>query len=281
MKKINTTVFLLFCTIISILSQGQIKVKLSDYSTWSTELKEIAAPADYPNSIFLDTSKYIGGDSIFLIYKNTFGLSSKDAMSLIRVDTCELGQLHYRYQQYYDGVPIEGAQYIIHTTNDNKAIKSNGQIVYLDRNFSKNITDTSWIINYINATYPTFFISSPFDFVFTRISDNLDMSEDNLVLAIKVEITDTSSSFPERIITYFNHDNQTFVKSHNTAVNATANCITLYNGPRTIETKWTGNTTKWQLIDETRGRIRTFLDCKPSGWFCSVLNDDNNDWSRK
>lgn len=279
MKKINNTVFLLFCTIIPILSQGQVKVKLSDYSTWSKELKEIAAPADYPNFIFLDTSKHIGGDSIFLNYKNTFGLSNKDAMSLIRVDTCELGQLHYRYQQYYDGVPIEGAQYIVHTTNDNKAIKSNGQIVYIDRNFPKTITDTSWIINYINATYPTFFISSPFDLVFTRISDNLDMSEDNLVLAIKVEITDTSSSFPERIITYFNPEVQTFIKSYNTGINATGNCITLYNGPRTIETKWTGNSTKWQLIDETRGRIRTFLDCKPSGWFCSVLNDDNNDWS--
>ena len=69
MKKINTMVFLLFCAIIPILSQGQVKVKLSDYATWSTDLKEIAVPADYPNSIFLDTSKHIGGDSIFLNYK--------------------------------------------------------------------------------------------------------------------------------------------------------------------------------------------------------------------
>ncbi len=286
MKKINNTVFLLFCTIIPILSQGQVKVKLSDYSTWSKELKEIAAPADYPNFIFLDTSKHIGGDSIFLNYKNTFGLSNKDAMSLIRVDTCELGQLHYRYQQYYDGVPIEGAQYIVHTTNDNKAIKSNGQIVYLDRNFPKTITDTSWIINYINATYPTFFISSPFDLVFTRISDNLDMSEDNLVLAIKVEITDTSYAIPERIIAYFNLDNQNFIKSYNTGMNTNAvgNCHTLYNGWRninTIESGWLVE--EFELIDLTRGEIRATLDCDPfeSVLFndCDPLVDADNNWS--
>ena len=39
MKKIISMVFLLFCAIIPILSQGQVKVKLSDYSTWSKELK--------------------------------------------------------------------------------------------------------------------------------------------------------------------------------------------------------------------------------------------------
>ena len=277
MKKINTTVFLLFC---AILSQGQIKVKLSDYSTWSKALKEIAAPADYPNFIFLDSSKHIGGDSIFFNYKNTFGLSNKDEMSLIRVDTCELSQLHYRYQQYYDGVPIEGAQYIIHTTNDNKAIKSNGEIVYLNKNFSKTISDTSWIINYINANYPTYFISSPFNLVFTRISGSLDISEDNLILAIKVEITDTSSYIiSERIIAYFNPEEQNFIKSHNTADYTTNNCITLYNGSRYIETKWTGNLTKWKLLDETRGRIRTAINCHPANITCSLVNDADNQWS--
>ncbi|MDD3287189.1 MAG: M4 family metallopeptidase [Bacteroidales bacterium] len=201
-------------------------------------------------------------------------------MSLIRVDTCELGQLHYRYQQYYDGVLVEGAQYIIHTTNDNKAIKSNGQIVYLDRNFSKNITDTSWIINYINATYPTYFISSPFDLVFTKLYDSLDMSEDNLVLAIKVEITDTSSSFSERIIAYFNPNNQTIIRNNNTA-DYVNNCITLYNGSRYIQTRWSGGFNwEYQLIDETRGEIRTYLDCLPAeGSICRVLDDDDNLWS--
>lgn len=280
MKNINNMLFLLFCAIIPILSQAQVKVKLSDYSTWGTELKAIAAPTDYPNSIFLDTSKHIGGDNIFLTFKNTFGLSTKDEMSLIRVDTCELGQMHYRYQQYYDGVPIEGAQYIVHTTNDNKVIKSNGQIIYLDRNFSKTISDTSWIINYINATYPTYFISSPFDLVFTKLHDSLDMSEDNLVLGIKIEVTDTSASFLERIITYFNPEEQTIIRSYNTADNADGRCLTLYNGWRYIQTRWSGGLNwEYQLIDETRGEIATHLSCHPFSNKCKPLTDPDNQWS--
>lgn len=279
MKKKHVSIFLILFVAMPMLFLGQNSTRLSDYSTWNTELRGIATPDIYPNSIFLDTSKHIAGDSIFFYYKEDFGLSDKDSMILTRVDTCELGQIHYRYQQYYGGILIEGAQYIVHATKDNHAIKSNGQIVYLSGNFPHTINDTLWIIDMISEKYPTFSISSPLDLVFTRTSDNLDVSEDYIVLSVKVELTDTSSMLPERVIAYFDFNKQAFIKNYNERIGGIGNCLTLYNGWQSITTKWTGSITKWKLLDETRGRIRTAINCNPSYLFCSLVNDDDNNWS--
>jgi bacillolysin len=65
------------------------------------------------------------------------------------------------------------------------------------------------------------------------------------------------------------------------AQTTTGNVTTLYNGYKSITTKWTGVVTKYKLIDESRGNgIQTI---RHNDWFLfnnvnPVLNDNDNTW---
>jgi len=39
-------------------------------------------------------------------------------MKLWKTSQDELGQTHYRYKQYYKGIPVEGTEYIVHTDQE-------------------------------------------------------------------------------------------------------------------------------------------------------------------
>ncbi len=47
-------------------------------------------------------------------YKGALGLTSADEWVLLRVESDPLGMAHYRYRQYHRGVPVCGAQLIVH-----------------------------------------------------------------------------------------------------------------------------------------------------------------------
>jgi len=70
----------------------------------------------------------LSGNKIFLAYKSAFGLGVNDEMKIIRQENDKLGFVHYRYQQYFKSLPVDGAVYIIHDKNG-KANTGNGQIV--------------------------------------------------------------------------------------------------------------------------------------------------------
>lgn len=55
-------------------------------------------------------------------------LNEHDDLKLIATTTDELGFKHYRYQQYYKGIPIEGAVYLMHE-KDEKVSLANGQLI--------------------------------------------------------------------------------------------------------------------------------------------------------
>jgi|GEM_PF-1330020 len=55
-------------------------------------------------------------------------LNEHDDLKLIATATDELGFKHYRYQQYYKGIPIEGAIYLMHEKEE-KVTLSNGQLI--------------------------------------------------------------------------------------------------------------------------------------------------------
>ena len=64
---------------------------------------------------------------VFKIYKNQMGLSEENEMKEGSSNTDETGYKHYRFQQYYKGFAISGAEYIIHS-KDNIAISGNGNL---------------------------------------------------------------------------------------------------------------------------------------------------------
>lgn len=49
--------------------------------------------------------------------KNIFGLDQKSDLVLKRTETDNLGEVHYRYVQTYQNIPVENSMYIVHTKN--------------------------------------------------------------------------------------------------------------------------------------------------------------------
>jgi Zn-dependent metalloprotease len=60
--------------------------------------------------------------------KSAFGLSVNDEVRILRTETDGLGMTHYRFGQFFRSIPVEGAEYIIHTRNG-VAISANGRLV--------------------------------------------------------------------------------------------------------------------------------------------------------
>ena len=64
----------------------------------------------------------------FPMYKSSFGLDDSYDLELVRTSADELGFVHYRYQLVYEGIPVEGAEYILHAQNG-RVLHGNGQLV--------------------------------------------------------------------------------------------------------------------------------------------------------
>jgi Zn-dependent metalloprotease len=60
--------------------------------------------------------------------KEDFGLSANEHLELINESRDALGITHYKFQQYHQNVPIEGAEYLLHVSQDK--VWANGRLVY-------------------------------------------------------------------------------------------------------------------------------------------------------
>jgi len=70
----------------------------------------------------------ISPEKVFEFYYEALGLSNKDKMILKSAKTDALQMTHYRFQQTFAGVPVWGADYIIHAANGQIA-SGNGKLV--------------------------------------------------------------------------------------------------------------------------------------------------------
>lgn len=67
--------------------------------------------------------------SIFVDYKTAFNLGIYDEMRLMSQKPDKLGYTHYKYQQYYKGIRVSGAEFIVHQNNSGRVYSANGKIV--------------------------------------------------------------------------------------------------------------------------------------------------------
>lgn len=72
-------------------------------------------------------------DSVFSLYGAALGLTAKNEMKPTQSSNDETGYTHQRYQQFYQGYAVAGAEYIIHSKNK-IALTGNGKIVALSAN---------------------------------------------------------------------------------------------------------------------------------------------------
>jgi Zinc metalloprotease (elastase) len=72
------------------------------------------SPNGHPYGLRVRPGLSLSAAEIVSRYKGALGLTSADEWLLLRVESDPLGMAHYRYQQYHRGVPVYGAQLIVH-----------------------------------------------------------------------------------------------------------------------------------------------------------------------
>lgn len=91
-------------------------------------LKNVADVTHNGDWITMKTDVQIAPDRFFPTYAAAFGLERKNSFELVRTATDALGYTHYRYQQRYAGIPVEGGEYILHAKNG-EVVRANGKII--------------------------------------------------------------------------------------------------------------------------------------------------------
>ena len=90
--------------------------------------EKIAAPNSKKGWVFIKENKKIIAKAFFEQNKIAFGLGANDEMKLYKIQNDELGFTHYRYQQFYNGYKIMGAEYIVHE-RAGFVVSANGKII--------------------------------------------------------------------------------------------------------------------------------------------------------
>jgi Zn-dependent metalloprotease len=92
-------------------------------------LNNVARPDASKNWWSFNAEKNVEANSFFNTYKTDLGLGSEYSFTLLKSQEDLLGMTHDRYAQQYQGVSIEGAQFILHSQN-NRIVRANGRLVY-------------------------------------------------------------------------------------------------------------------------------------------------------
>lgn len=125
--KINYTA-IFFCLCIFNIANGQS----------NSNLNSIATEESTSDWLKLKPTIVVSADNFFHTYGELFGLSSNDNLILSKMDSDNLGFVHERFEQYYAGIKIEGAQYILHS-KEGRVVSANGKII---SGLNLNITPT-------------------------------------------------------------------------------------------------------------------------------------------
>lgn len=116
----------------------------SAQTTLNREMYSIAKASSKPGWINLDENANLNIATLFTENKIAFGLSNEDEMRLRKTETDHLGYKHYRFEQYYKGIRVDGGQYIVHQNNDGLLYSANGKIISgLNKNVSITLNENA------------------------------------------------------------------------------------------------------------------------------------------
>ncbi len=287
----NTFIALLLLTQIAMQAQS-----IGDF--WNASMLEIAAPASRPGWVFIKEEVNLDPTTVLVDEADAFLLGVDDAMVTLSTETDELGLTHYKYQQEYDGVPVEYANLTVHANGEATKSVTGAYVVGLNLSTTPIITGSTAIataLAYVNAT--------------TYAWDDPDM-EDNL----KYILDDASATYypvPELVITFDDEANigiaadyvlvykvlvfaidphlqqQVYVDAINNTVVRVAqhdlNCSptsgeTLYNGIQPINTRMVGTNEYilWDDCNNPNGLVTA--NVLQSGMWGGYIDTDN-DWT--
>lgn len=92
-----------------------------------TDMVRTGKHSSAPSYVHFQKGQEIDLDDFKNWTKKNFRMNPAMDFTLINTETDKLGQLHYRYQQTFNGTPVEYAVWMVHTKND-KVLSMNGLI---------------------------------------------------------------------------------------------------------------------------------------------------------
>lgn len=103
-------------------------LQAQDTSPGKTDKNNIALPGGVNGWIEIRDEVNVDPKVVFTDYKSFFGLNGNDEMKFIRAKTDDLGMTHDRYQQFYKGYQVIGADMVVHAKNG-RTQSINGRVV--------------------------------------------------------------------------------------------------------------------------------------------------------
>lgn len=120
---------------------------------WNRELEKIALYPENPDWINLRPAVVKNGARFFEEHKIAMGLGIEDEMRLSKKETDRIGITHYRYQQYYKGVKMEGCEMIVHE-KEGYVTSLNGKMVHAMNKNNKPLLSESGALQLALAQVP-------------------------------------------------------------------------------------------------------------------------------
>lgn len=129
MNRITQTIFrnVVFCIC---LLQGINTIGQNNRNYFPQGDNSILALESTPGFFHVKESMGIHADQILTTYMRTFGLSGHDDMKLVKSGVDSMGQTHIKYQQYYNGLPVETSMLIVHARPDGNVYLVNGNTIH-------------------------------------------------------------------------------------------------------------------------------------------------------
>lgn len=223
-------------------------------------------------------------------FKKNLEMKADDELILIRSEKDQLDFTHDKYQQYYKKVKVEGAVYSVHSRND--VIESYSGEFKGITNFDvmPSISESQGLeaaINHVGATvyawdksvkegYPDYkFPTGELVIIGGAPDDELD-----LTLAWKFDIYAADPLYRAEV--FINAKTGGFVKEnqliHNT--NYPSSGETLYNGPQSFTSDYTGSTYRLRQT-ESGGGVQTYTMKNSTLYFLAsdITSSDPDNWS--
>jgi bacillolysin len=121
----NYAVFTLFLLAISLNAQEKSKFLRDD----NKEVKELTKKVSDNGWLEFKEGNKTKHTDFFIKHKDAFGLGAKDKMEVTREDReAKTNYKHYRMQQSYGGIPIEGAEFFLHYNAKDELDVANGKL---------------------------------------------------------------------------------------------------------------------------------------------------------
>jgi len=153
-------------------------------------LTDIAEPITDPGWMRFRANANVDPATFFDRYSRLLELSPDTRMRLVSTSPDAGGETHYRFQQYFRDVEVEGAEYIIHA-RDRRAVSANG---VLEHRFQPATTQPGVTEAQALAVVQSYMETSTF------------LPSDNLVAAVESPATQTPAPFQLRGVLVFTDD---------------------------------------------------------------------------